>query len=337
VRAETNVKVCAVVKADAYGHGAARIAQTAEKFADELAVADMREAAELLEAGVKSPVNILGPLAQNQGAAEETRRILKGFPNIYPTVCDLEDIKAIGRIPCARRAVNLKINTGMNRLGVKPSEVLTAARRIEDAGGSLKSVFSHLYNAADSKDAVSQLKRFRSCTEFLSVGVARHLAASSCMALPEAFRFDMVRPGLALYGYGGGTEPVLQIRAAVIKMLRIQKGEHLSYGEYLAPRDMVVAALGAGYADGLRRKSNPASEDRVVSVNGALCPVVGQICMDITLIDVTKAAVKRGDYAYVIGGGAQAGALAAAYQTNVYEILTGFKGRIKRNYKDLTE
>ena len=355
MRAKTKVRICAVVKADAYGHGAIAMAKSAEKFADELAVADMREAGELVEAGVRLPINVLGstvdgsssrwPMAGGLFREDEIISVYEPrTPNpeprsiIIPTVCDIADIKTLQSLtstpyPIIPNTVNLKINTGMNRLGVRPGEVKEAVRRIKSAGFTLKSVFSHLYNATDEKEAKIQLDLFKESAAFLSPHVTRHLAASSAMALPGCFCFDMVRPGLALYGYGNyGTEPVMKVRATILKIFRVQKGEHVSYGDYTAPRDMTVAVLGTGYADGLRRKTNPNLEDRLVSVHNVLCPTVGQTCMDLTMVDVSGIPAKRGDYAYLIGKGASGEALAAACNTNMYEILTGFKGRVTRNY-----
>ena len=335
VRRTAGVRVCAVVKADAYGHGAAMMARTAQKFADELAVADLREAAELVRAGIKTPINILGSVSEESVTWNETRGILERSANIFPTVCSRDDISVLKKILPPNRPVNLKINTGMNRLGIGTEELKAVLCQTEYSKFPLKSVFSHLFNAEGEKDSLIQLNRFHACTDSFSPEITRHIAASGCMTLPKEFRLDMVRPGLALYGYGcADVKPILSVRAAIVKLCRVKVGENISYGSYQSPRDMKIAVLGAGYADGLRRKERPEDENRTVSVNGILCPVVGQICMDLTMVDITNASAKQGDYAYIIGGGASGEMLAHACKTNLYEILTGFKGRVKRNYTD---
>ena len=327
VRKKARVKLCAVIKADAYGHGAEGIAAAAEPFADELAVADIFEAAQLKK--ITKPVLILGPLAD---AAELVKNRGLWRQNFIPTVCDLRDIRILEALCPPVKSVNLKINTGMNRLGVRPKEVCAAAAQIERAGYRLHSVFSHLHNAADTPSAQAQLNCFKACTASLPPQVMRHIAASACMVLPQEFCLDAVRPGLALYGYGGALEPVMKVHAPILKIFAVQKGEHISYGEYTAPRDMLLAVIGAGYADGIRRKQNAAAENRFVSINGALCPFVGQVCMDSLMADATYSGVRYGDRAYLLGNGVSGEKLAEACQTNIYEILTAFKGRVKRRY-----
>ena len=310
-----------MIKADAYGHGAAVLAAASENLVDGFAVAEIGEAAELVAAGITKPIHIL---ASSEPA---TAQISARANNIVPSVCDLREIRILKQYASGIiKNVNLKINTGMNRLGVAPDEVVKAATQIRRAGFKINGVFSHLYNAADEYSANRQLRIFQSCTAFLSKDIKRHIAASSCMGLSKNFYLDAVRPGLALYS------SVLKVRAPILKIFRVKKGGHISYGDYSAPRDMLIAAIRAGYADGVRRKPFPNQEDRFVSVNGVLCPIVGQVCMDILLADVTKAQISYAACAYVLGEGITAQMLADACGTNVYEILTSFKGRIERKY-----
>ena len=153
------------------------------------------------------------------------------------------------------------------------------------------------------------------------------------LELPQEFYKDAIRPGLAVYGYGSGiVSPILSIYAPIIKIAFVRQGEHISYGDYTAPRDMLVASIRAGYADGIRRKADPNADNRFVSVNGVLCPIVGQVCMDITMVDVSKVKICYRDKVFVLGNGISANDIALAENTNVYEVLTSFKGRVNRRY-----
>ena len=327
IRKRTRTNIIAVVKADAYGHGAAALSQYGQNYVEEFAVADIREALELQRSGIVKPINILSPV--------ESLESFKDLTNIVPTLCSLRDINTLKRQKNKPLRVNVEINTGMNRLGIAYNEVPCMQERLHAAGLQLKSVFSHLYNAADYEAAKKQRAIFESATQQLPKEVKRHIAASACMHLPENFFLDAVRPGIGLYGYALDTQPIVTIHASILKIFNVAKGETISYGSYIAPRNMLVAAVRAGYADGIRRKSDPEAENRFMQVGDVLCPIVGQVCMDITMIDVTQARVNYAQPVYVLSSRLRAEALADAELTNVYEVLTSFKGRVERRYTQL--
>jgi len=324
IRAKTGTNIMAVVKADAYGHGAATLATSSQNIVDEFAVADFKEALELVDAGVKKPVNILSPI-------EATARP-NWSDNMVATVCSLRDIDVLRRNKIKTKCVNIELNTGMNRLGLEKQELGCAFIGLSNLGIKVKSIFSHLYNALDLSSANEQLKKFKLATQPLRQNICYHLAASSCMHLPKEFYLDAVRPGIGLYGYADGTTPILKIYAGILKIFTVKKGDAISYGDYKAPRDMLVAAVRAGYADGIKRKIDPSSEERFMSVVGKLCPIIGQVCMDITMVDVSKVRICYNDRVYVLGNGVTADMLACDTNTNVYEVLTAFKGRVERRY-----
>ena len=326
IRSKTYASIMAVVKADAYAHGSVPLALNSQAYVDEFAVADFNEATELVNAGIVKPINILSPI--------EPLSRHNWSSNMVATVCSLRDVDVLRRVKMPVKFVNIEVNTGMNRLGIELGELLTVLEKLEGICIRVKSIFSHLYNATDLMSAQKQLEIFKKIILLAgkSKGIKLHLAASSCMHLPEEFYFDCVRPGIGLYGYADGTLPILKIYAGILKIFAVKKGEAISYGDYKAPRDMLVAAVRAGYADGIKRKIDPSSENRFMSIGGNLCPIVGQVCMDITMIDVSKIAVNYSDKVYVLGNGVTADMLACDTNTNIYEVLTAFKGRVERKY-----
>jgi len=324
VRAKTGTNIIAVVKADAYAHGAAALAINSQSVVDEFAVADFKEALELVSAGISKPVNILSPI--------EAVFSPNWQDNMVATVCSLRDIDVIRRSKIATKEVNIELNTGMNRLGLEQQELAVAIKNLANAGIRVKSIFSHLYNAPNLLNSQQQLQKFETAISPKRQNICYHLAASSCMHLPKEFYFDAVRPGIGLYGYAEGTTPILKIYAGILKIFAVKKGEAISYGDYKAPRDMIIAAVRAGYADGIKRKIDPNSENRFMSIGGKLCPIIGQVCMDITMIDVSKVKVNYSDKVFVLGNGITADMLACDTNTNVYEVLTAFKGRVERKY-----
>ena len=326
IKQKVRTNIIAVVKADAYGHGAAALSKYSQDFVDAFAVADIIEANELAESGIVKPIHILSPIS----CSADKNLFLDNF---IPTICSLRDIECIKKLkkPLSY-GVALELNTGMNRLGLNQNELPIAITRLKQFNIKVQSIFSHLYNASNLNDCQKQLNKFSSFTKDVPPQIPLHIAASSCTNLPNTFYFDAVRLGIGLYGYANDTTPILKIHSDILKIFAVKKGENISYGEYTAPRDMLIAAVRAGYADGIKRKIEPETENRFMSINGKLCPIIGQVCMDITMIDVTNANVSYIDPVYILGEGVTANMLACDQITNVYEILTNFKGRVRREY-----
>ena len=313
-----------MVKADAYGHGLTAVAKALTDNADEFAVATYSEAQSLYNAGIRKPINILGADFDICDAIPQNSHIM---PNIIPTVCDISQVKALKN---KVQSVNVKLNTGMNRLGVSADKLDALICELKNSGIVTRSIFTHFYKGDDLSDCRKQFELFDSATvKYAESGIRRHCCASCCVCSDSKFYCDMVRCGIAMYGYSPITSPVMSIHTNILQVSDVKAGEHVGYGNYVSPCDMKIAAIRAGYADGYRRIVD---KKRYVSINGKLCSVVGQVCMDITLVNVTEIPLYGNDRVYLLGGGVSGEMLAKSCDTIVYEILTSFKGRIKRNY-----
>ncbi|MFQ5532776.1 MAG: alanine racemase, partial [Candidatus Methylomirabilales bacterium] len=308
-RVGKNVQIMAVVKADAYGHGAGPVARTLiEAGAAWLGVALPEEGMELRRQGLQVPILVMGPTPPDQAPLLLEYRLDQMIP--HPLVA--QALSGSSRGSKARVRVHLKIDTGMGRVGIHPAEAASAARAIAGLRGlEFGGVMTH-FAAADALDkshARGQLRRFlEAIREIEGVGVSvplRHAANSAAiLELPEAY-LDMVRPGIALYGYPPSSrepswDPVLTFQTCVAQIKKMPKGETVSYGcTYEAPRDILVATLPVGYADGFSRLLSNRGE---VLIRGRRAPVIGIVCMDMILVDVTDVrGVREGDEVILLG------------------------------------
>lgn len=336
-------RLCAVVKADAYGHGAVRVATEAlAAGADMLAVAMASEAVELRKAGVEAPILVMGhtPRALAGAAAEW------GFSTIVSTIDEARALAEAAASRGTRVGVHLKIDTGMCRLGFAPQAAASAAREIAGLGGvRIEGACSHLATAdSDPAYARRQLAVFLETIADIEAGGVRipfrHIANSAAaLSLPEA-RLDMVRAGISLYGFRPGRpageptglRPAMRLVALVSFVREIPEGASVGYGRtYVAPRRSRIAVLPLGYADGLRRSlSGKAS----VGTSSGRAPFVGSICMDQCTIDVTdNPEVEVGASVDVLGGrGPSAEELATILGTISYEVISTVGKRVPRAY-----
>ena len=339
-RVGAGVKTLFVVKADAYGHGAAACAGAAQAsgLCDWLGVSSVDEGAALREKGVRLPILVLGSLYPFESFAVAARY------GMTATVASLSAARSLAKV--ARRrgrriSCHLKIETGMGRIGMRPPAAAQAAEHLERAcPGALGGLYTHLSCSEESPSYTRrQLAEFSRAVSAVSARACRpllrHAAASSAaLRYPES-RWDMARPGLAVYGLYPGFEPVLTLKTRVVFMKTVPKGTAVGYGaSYRTKRRSRLATLPVGYADGfLRALSNKGG----VLVRGRHCPVVGKISMDMATVDVTRVLGARvGDEAVLFGRqGAQeisipsAAALAGAI---AYEIPCGLTARVPRIY-----
>ena len=339
-------RVLAVVKADAYGHGAAVLGRAAlAAGAGKLGVATAGEARALRSAGIDAPVLILSEVAPG-GAAEVVR--LECAQTIY-TLALAEALEREAARAGTRVAVHLKVDTGMGRVGVEPAEALPFVARLRDFPHLvLEGIMSHLAEAERDGSAVTarQLEAFRAvcgAVEAMSGPVRWRHVANSALLLRGEPEGNLVRPGIMLYGaspgpglaLGAALRPVLSLVTEIAFLKRVPPGTPLSYGgAWTAARESLIATLPIGYADGYRRAlSNRAA----VLVRGRRAPVVGTVCMDLCLADVTDvpgAAV--GDEVVLLGrqGGEAIGAdeLAGHAGTISYEVFCGIGPRVPRVY-----
>jgi len=339
------VDVMAVLKADAYGHGVVKVARTAlNNGAKCLGVACLGEAVELRRAGITPPVLILGftPPWQAREAV---------LHDITMAVFSLDVARALSRAAGdlrSRARVHVKVDTGMGRLGLLPAEVLPFVRAIQDLPDlEVEGIFTHfaMADSADKSHTLAQLRAFRAVLDDLSrVGFAFrtvHAANSAALlSLPES-RFNMVRPGIALFGLNPSPDVrcppdfqrALAFKCQVAQVKDLPPDSCVSYGcSYRTPDWRRIAVIPVGYADGFRRAPNHWAE---VLVKGQRAPVVGRVCMDQTMIDVTDIPdVRLGDEVVLIGRQGQeeitADEVAARLGTINYEVVSEILARVPR-------
>ncbi len=345
------VKVLGVVKADGYGHGMARIARTLEESGiDMLGVVMVEEGVRLRQAGIAAPILMMGSLP-----ADEISNLVAH--DLAATVNDAATAEALDRE--ARRAakvapVHLKVDTGMNRLGVRAEEAVGVAEAVAGLKHlRLDGVYTH-FACAEMPDRTATEEQQRRFAEVLRVLGERnlrprlvHAANTAAIVTAPESHFDMVRPGLGLYGIlpGEGTpkavrlKPALALKSRVAHLKRVPRGEGVSYGHtWRARRDSVVGLLPIGYGDGYPRAlSNKGQVRAGEGPQAPLCPVVGHICMDATIVDLTDVPAPRvGLEATLIEADAQSpinvAAVARQSGTIPYEILTGLAKRVPRVY-----
>jgi alanine racemase len=352
------VAVLPVVKADAYGHGMVPVARTlAAAGADGLCVATLDEAIALDSAGVGAPVLVLYPIPAS-GVVEAARR---GIALAGGTAASLDDLlaAAVSARVADHLSIELEIETGLGRGGVLPEGSVDAARRILATGARLGGVWSHLQEAEVVDLTAAQVARFEDALARLaaaSIDVPRrHLAASAGILLGTVPRYDAVRPGLAIYGLvpdeliaagirlddlppaARDLRPVLSLHARPVRVTELPKGHGVSYGPtWRAPRPSRIATLPLGYGDGWPRSLSNKAE---VLVRGQRVPVVGNVAMDATMVDVSDVPgepVGVDDEVVLIGrqGQAEIGAAEVARwrTTNSWEVVTAMSARLTRVY-----
>ena len=345
------VRVLVSLKADAYGHGALKVARTVlHNGASMLGVATVSEAVPLREAGITAPILVFGYVPPWQ--MREAVRL-----GVTVTLYTPEAAQALARATLALGKtvkVHAKIDTGMARLGVRaeqPTEVMRLIYKIvemEQAGLEFEGIYTHMA-AADSSDQMHselQLRRFQDILQLLEQEGLRppivHAANSAAtLSLPQA-RFDMVRPGIAIYGLDPssdvrlppGFRAALSFKTQVSQVKMLPAGECVSYGcTYITERPTKIAVLPVGYADGFRRA--PANWGHVL-IAGQAAPLLGRVCMDQSIIDVTHIAqeVRMGDEVVLIGQ--QGSAILTAEQvaerlgTINYEVVSEILARVPR-------
>lgn len=330
-------RLMAVVKADGYGHGMVQTARSALRAgAAALAVATADEGAALREAGVNVPVLVLGA----SGPEEMAAGVRHG---LTMTVCTPEAVRLMQEAAQGGEALaHLKLDTGMNRIGARNEEEVRAVLRAlaECPRVRLTGVFTHFADA-DGEDMAftrQQLERFRRLAAPLPEDIVRHCANSAAVhRLPEA-AFDMVRAGISMYGYPPvDTElplkPCMRWTSQVTHVKEIDPGDTVSYGRtYAADRPMRVATVACGYGDGYHRAASGKAQ---VIIRGRRARVIGRICMDQMMADVSEIpGVQIGDEVVLMGesGGEAISAedIAAWAGTISYEVLLSATGRVPR-------
>ncbi len=340
------VGILAVVKADAYGHGALAVARALERKVWGFAVSLVEEGVELRRGGIEAPIVVLGSFYGY------SHRDVIAF-RLTPVVADEGDVEKFARaadeMSSGRIGVHLKIDTGMSRLGVRLERLDDMLARLKATPAvELAGLCSHLASADadDPTPSTEQLARFEEARRRVAAaGFAvplTHVANSATTLRFGEARFDLIRPGLALYGYSAspaaaytGLLPAMSLKSRIVALRDVPAGEHVSYGGlWRADAPSRIATVPIGYADGYTRRMTGKAE---VLIGGRRCRVAGAITMDMSMVDVSAVeGVKIGDEVVLLG--AQAGEridadeLADWAGTISWEIFCGISKRVPRVY-----
>ena len=333
-----------VIKANAYGCGAAEVARALSNAGCKTFFVATLDEAKAVRAAVpaSAALYVLSGFFQNSG--EAYAKI-----DCRPVIGDLNEL-AEWDVFCRRSGWNggaaIHIDTGMNRLGLTVPEVLGIIPRINAGDHGITLVMSHLVSAEQLNNPLNakQLTAFREIASQFS-GVPASLSNSSGVFLGPQFQFDLVRPGAALYGINPTPEadnpmqPVVELKARIVQIRNIERGETVGYGgTWTARRPTRLVIVSAGYADGYFRaaSANDGTRGAEVVVAGKRCPIAGRVSMDLIAVDVTdleKNAARRGHMVTLLGEGITVDELAHHFGTIGYEVLTSLGSRYARAYK----
>lgn len=341
-RVGSQTKIMVMVKAFAYGSGSAEVASLLQYHrVDYLAVAYADEGVALREAGIRLPIMVMNPSPQafQQLLHYQLEPELYSFRILDEWIGFLTQEKLSTAIP----PIHLKLDTGMRRLGFLPAEVAALGQLLKaNPAIRVASIFSHLVGSDEAEHTAFSQEQYRllidgaaQLEQYLGYRPLRHLLNSAgIVRLPE-FKLDMVRLGIGLYGVESSNlepqqvQPVSTLKTVISQIKELKAGETVGYSRRgILTHDARIATLAIGYADGYdRRLGNGVGQ---VWVNGVLCPTVGSVCMDMTMIDVTAASAQEGDEAVLFGPQVAISDLASRIGTIAYEILTGVSERVKR-------
>lgn len=334
-----NVKRIAVVKADAYGHGAVAVAKYLQKESQifDFAVATLEEAIDLRENGIKGSILVLGYIDTKR--AEEAQRL-----DITVSVGSVEYAKEL----FSKGNVNahLQIDTGMSRMGIychTKEDVPHALEEIKKiyalSSDKLEGIYTHFVQSEitssdfTEKQYETLISLIKECKKEGIVFKAKHCCNSAGSINFGEYALDAVRIGVSLYGYGSDKVsliPAMTLKTKIIKIFQGKKGDTVSYnGTYTLEEDRKIAVCGAGYADGVSRHL---SNKGYYVVNGKKANILGRICMDLSMIDVTDINCKVGDEAIIFGKEQPADEVAKICDTISHECLCAVSKRVPREY-----
>jgi Alr-MurF fusion protein len=331
-----NTKVMVMVKAFAYGSGSVEVANVLQFHrVDYLGVAYADEGVELRKNNIRIPIMVMNPTPEAFHSIMEfdLEPELYGFKILHEFIAFLQGRPA---------KIHLKLDTGMHRLGFEEKDVDTLTEILQaNLNLQVASVFTHLAGSDEAEhDAFSkqQAEAFLKCAKQVSTALASNpilhaINTPGILRLPE-YQLDMVRLGVGLYGVDptGNNHPlkvVATLKTIVSQVRQVKKGESIGYGRKgQAIKPMTIATIAIGYADGYSRAFSGGVGE--VLVNGHLAKIVGNVCMDMTMIDVTGLPVQEGDEVIIFGEGLSVEKVAASIQTIPYEILTNTSSRVKR-------
>jgi alanine racemase len=334
-------KLLIMVKALGYGSGGAEIASLLEFHkVDYLGVAYVDEGVQLRKAGINLPIMVINP-------AEEDLDNLINY-NIEPEIYSFSQLKSFSEF-YLRKNVQLKghftINTGMNRLGFNPDSIDALVEQIKKLSHlKVQSIYTHLAAADDEAHvdfSLQQLETYRIAAEkiehSLQITTLKHALNSAGITRFPNYQFDMVRLGIGLYGIEPNgilqkdLKPISTLKTIISQIRNLKKGESIGYGRKgIAETDIRIAVIAIGYADGFSRIFSNGNGE--VLVNGKPAKVIGNVCMDMTMINISDIEAEEGDEVIVFGERPTISELALKAETIPYEILTNVSDRVKRVY-----
>lgn len=337
-------KVIPVIKADAYGHGAEICAQAlTREGADMFAVSSVYEAMCLRDYGIKEDILILGYVPDRK-----IHKIIEN--NITPAIYNLDFARKLNEeatLLNKKIKVHIKINTGMNRLGFNEEEIDEAFEQIKSFDNLItEGLFSH-FSTSDEEDKTYSKNQFeifkyaiQKSEEYgLNIKI-KHIANSAAITDLEEYSLDAVRAGIVLYGIYPSQvtpkinpyKPVMTFHTSISNIFDVKRGASIGYGRtFTAEEDMKVGVMCAGYADGYNRKLSNSAE--VLVDNKYKCKVIGNVCMDMTMLEIPKNAdIKIGDDVELFGENIDVSDLADLCGTIPYELLCCINKRVKREY-----
>lgn len=338
-----STKFMAVVKAFAYGSDMVAIAKKCEALGiDYLAVAYVNEGVLLRKAGITLPILVLHPLPIHfeRAMAHQLE------PSLYSSRVLRLFLNTARQLRKKQYSVHLKFNTGLNRLGFWENDIDNIERQLKnDETLYVKGILSHLAASEDAQERDFTLGQIRSfdktahqLEKLLGYRPLRHLLnTSGIMNYPEA-QYEMVRSGIALYGFGNNRtidaelKPVATLKTVISQRHNIEPNESVGYNRaFVADDYKTIATLPIGHADGIGRHYGAGTTH--VVINGKKAPIVGNVCMDMIMVDVTQIDCKAGDEVTIFGPGHSAEDFASSGQTISYELLTAISQRVKRVVK----
>ena len=338
----SKTKVLAVVKAFGYGSEATEIAKILQDKVDYFAVAYSNEGIILREAGIKTPILVLHPQIQNLEDIVKYRL----EPNLYNFKILNAFLKLADKKPLMNYPIHIKFNTGLNRLGFWHTDTPVLISELKKSNNiKVNSIFSHLAASEDANEqdfTVGQINNFA----YIVKEIYQHLGykpmihilnTSGVVNYPQA-QFDMVRLGIGLYGFGNNEHETSQLKnthslKSIISQIHlIQPGETVGYNRaFVASKLTRSATIPIGHADGISRKLG--NKEGFVFINNQPAPIIGNVCMDMIMVDITKIECKEGDEVTIFNHQKHIQYIADKCETIPYEILTAISQRVKRLVK----
>jgi alanine racemase len=339
---QPTTKILAVVKAFGYGSDGVQVAEFLKDKVDYFAVAYAHEGIALREAGIKTPILVLHPQIQNLKDIIHYRL----EPNLYNFKIFNAFLKLADEAPLMNYPVHIKFNTGLNRLGFWHTDV---PKILSDLKGfkhiKIQSIFSHLAASEDNEEqefTLSQINNFAYIVQqfYKHLGyepMIHILNTSGVVNYPKA-QFDMVRLGIGLYGFGNDEKETAELKnthnlSSIISQIHlIQPGETVGYNRaFVAKRPTKTATIPIGHADGLSRKLG--NKKGYVLINNEKAKIIGNVCMDMIMVDVTKIDCNEGDKVVIFNNQEMLQHIANVSETIVYETLTAISPRVKKMLK----